>query len=328
MISWALSMVLNIITICSCYYLTVSTSYRHLVKKHNYGIFFLTLLLNVAIFCLLIWSSRHFANWFLSYTGIHPVKNKHFDNPMFNNYFMIFAEMIISYFALLCLPLASKFFRDQMRHQWRENDLKKKNLHLQMDFLKAQIHPHFLFNTLNNIYSLNLNAEQEKASEMISRLSSLLRYVLYKGNAEFISLQNEVAMIQDFINLEAIRSDNLKLTLRWPDEIDSDIYLPPFLLLPLVENAFKHGVNSQLDQSFIYIYLHISQREITLTVENSYDVDYREKNAGGLGLANLQLRLDYYYPQNYSLKTAEKNNCYFATLKLPCYARNTLPNRG
>jgi LytS/YehU family sensor histidine kinase len=186
-----------------------------------------------------------------------------------------------------------------------------------MDSLKAQIHPHFLFNTLNNIYSLNLDAETEKASQMISRLSSLLRYVLYKGKTEYIALMSEVEMLQDFIKLEAVRSDNLDLSLDISNHIDEQIYLPPFLLLPLVENAFKHGVNSQLNRSFIEINLSVNQEYIVLKVINSFDDDYREADTGGLGLSNLHKRLEYYYPEADALTTYEQDNRFTATLKIP-----------
>src|SRR5699024_913399 len=114
-------------------------------------------------------------------------------------------------------------------------NLEKENLRLQMEFLKAQIHPHFLFNTLNNIYAMTSSRKSEKASEMISGLSSLLRYVLYEGKEEFIPLEKEIALLKNFIALEAIRSDDLSLTVDFPESSLSTIKVPPFLLLPLIE---------------------------------------------------------------------------------------------
>lgn len=317
LVSFWVSMVMNVIIVSLSYYTTIATAYTYLVKKQRYGWFFLLLLLNLGFFCLILIGGRDLTNKLLPYLGVLHKPDYVMEEADVEKGIWFFAQMIISYFALLCLPVASKFFRDQLRQQQRERNLEKQNIQLQMDFLKAQIHPHFLFNTLNNIYSLSLNAQPEKASEMISRLSDLLRYVLYKGKKEYISLNDEVAMVRNFIDLEAIRSDNLDITTELPEPLDTDIFLPPFLLLPLVENAFKHGVNSQLDQSLIKIRLTISQDALLLEVENSFDQAYRKKNEGGFGLDSLRKRLEYYYLNDFSLTTKERKDHFIAILKLP-----------
>lgn len=316
-INWFISMCLNIVLISLSYYLTIRTSYYYLIKQRNYNLFFVTLVLNILFFGLVFSGSLFLKKEFLPYLGFKkPVLSEPSSLPQLG-YPMNIIRIIISYFALLSIPVAAKFFRDQLRHQKRENNLQKQNLQMQMDFLKAQIHPHFLFNTLNNIYSLNLNAEYEKASTMISRLSDLLRYVLYEGNREFIPMEEEIELIKNFIELEAIRSDSLKLILNFPFNIDPKIQLPPFLLLPLVENAFKHGVNSQFRDSFINIQLSLSPQHILLKVVNNFDEEYRNKNTGGLGLINLQKRLDYYYSGDFTLDIDEDYNRFIAILKIP-----------
>lgn len=312
-----LTMVINVIVISLSYYLIIATAYRFLVKKHQYGWFFLLLFLNIAFFCLILTGGKELSDKLLPYLHVSDRPDKAFEAFEMGKGLWSIAQMVISYFALLCLPVASKFFRDQFRYQQRGIALEKQNLQLQMDFLKAQIHPHFLFNTLNNIYSLNMNAQSDKASEMIFRLSDLLRYVLYKGNKEYISLNDEVKMIRNFIELEAIRSDSLDINTHLPDQCDSGLFLPPFLLLPLVENAFKHGVNSQLSQSYIDINLRVSSQYLILEVENNFDENYRKKNEGGIGQANLRKRLAYYYSDQFTFSIFEKNNLYKATLKLP-----------
>lgn len=229
--------------------------------------------------------------------------------------FLIF-QITISYFFYMFLPVCCKFLRDQLRMQKRESELKNKNIQLEMDFLKAQIHPHFLFNTLNNIYSLITHDENNKSAEMVSGLSSLLRYALYDGKTEFILLEKEIGMIKDFIGLEEVRSDDMHLDVKIPNNIPAAT-LPPFLLLPLIENAFKHGANSQLSQPCVKIEIDILNHQLWLQVKNSFDTEYRKENSGGLGLLNLKKRLDYYYQENYLLDTNEQNNIFIATLKLP-----------
>ncbi|HLR38518.1 MAG TPA: histidine kinase [Chitinophagaceae bacterium] len=231
---------------------------------------------------------------------------------------LVWIQMTISYFVLMAPPIGARIFRDQLRLQQHKNRLEKENMKLQMDFLKAQIHPHFLFNTLNNIYSLIAHHESEKSAEMVSGLSSLLRYALYEGKAEFISLEKEIEMLKDYIALEEARTDEIDLEIEIPSHSClSKIKLPPFLLLPLVENAFKHGVNSQFQKSSLKIKIEITPKSVHLFVQNNFDVEFRKKNEGGLGLLNLKKRLAYYYKDCHKLTTEEKENIFTATLKLP-----------
>ena len=151
---------------------------------------------------------------------------------------------------------------------------------------------------------------------MISGLSSLLRYALYDGKTEFILLEKEIGMIKDFIGLEEVRTDDMHLDVKMPGNIPA-VRIPPFLLLPLIENAFKHGANSQLSHPCVKIEIDIKTDQLWLQVKNSFDQEYRSKNSGGLGLLNLKKRLDYYYPDNYMLETDEQNKIFFATLKFP-----------
>jgi len=317
-VTFWVSMVINIIIIVSSAYLTFFTAYRLLVKRQRYLWFFVTLIAVVLLFCLMLGCGQFLSNWLIPRLGVTSCPPE-VDSAMRKMSHGVWGviQMVLSYFALLCLPVAAKFFRDQMRLQYRKNDLEKQNMQLQMDFLKAQIHPHFLFNTLNNIYSLTTNMDSAKASEVVFGLSSLLRYALYEGRSELIPLQKEVTMLQHFIDLEVIRSDDLQLTVDFPQQVDEQIKLPPFLLLPLVENAFKHGVNSQFDLSNVQIKLTVDAVKIELTVSNNFDKDYRRHNEGGIGLVNLRKRLDYYYGKNYTFETKEIGNQFIAHLILP-----------
>lgn len=316
-VAFWVSMTLNIIVVVFSTYLTLFTAYRFLVRRQKYLWFFLTLALAVLVFCVLLAMGQVLTMWVLPHLGVTSCPKLDSKISELGRGAWGIVQMVLSYFALLCLPVAAKFFRDQMRLQYHKNDLEKQNMQLQMDFLKAQIHPHFLFNTLNNIYSLTTNMDSAKASEVVFGLSSLLRYALYEGRSELISLQKEVSMLQHFIDLEVIRSDDIQLTVDFPQQIGEQIKLPPFLLLPLVENAFKHGVNSQFSLSNVQIKLAVNVTSIDLTVSNNFDRDYRRHNEGGIGLVNLRKRLDYYYPKNYTFETKEIGNQFIAHLILP-----------
>lgn len=316
-------LVANLLLMGVTYYLSIFLSYRSFFIKRKYirGLFYL-------IICIIIYIQLFY---FINYLAIRIAESYGRPLPPYTKsvatyinkgygYFMttpsLIFQLAISYFFYLFLPISCKFLRDQVRMQKKQSDLQKKNSQLEMDFLKAQIHPHFLFNTLNNIYSLITHNENKKSAEMVSGLSSLLRYALYDGKADFILLEKEIGMIKDFIGLEEVRTDNLHLDLKMPPNIPS-AKVPPFLLLPLIENAFKHGANAQLNHPCVKIEIDISDDQLCLQVRNSFDHEYRKENSGGLGLLNLKKRLDFYYQDNYSLETEEKDNIFIATLKLP-----------
>ncbi len=305
------------------YYLTIFLPYRNIFIKKRYmrGLFFV--IVCIIAYIQLFYFIETIAIGYFKRSG-HALPPNSQSIAIYIDkgyvYFMtlpiLVFQIAFSYFFYMFLPVCCKFLRDQMRMQKQQSELQKKNIQLEMDFLKAQIHPHFLFNTLNNIYSLVTHNENKKSAEMISGLSSLLRYALYDGKTEFILLEKEIRMVKDFIGLEEVRTDDMHLDVKMPGNIPAD-KIPPFLLLPLIENAFKHGANSQLSHPYVKIEIEISEHQLWLQVKNSFDPEYRRENSGGLGLLNLKKRLDYYYPDNYMLETDEQNNIFFATLKLP-----------
>jgi sensor histidine kinase YesM len=305
------------------FYLTILTAYRNIINEKKYLIGGLYLMMCIAVYINLFYLSE---NWILLLLkrwqcpvppyleGLSMYWQRGYVKFIASPVLII--QLAFSYFFYMFLPVSCKFLRDQMRLQKREAALQKQNIQLEMDFLKAQIHPHFLFNTLNNIYSLISHNEPKKSADMVSKLSSLLRYSLYDGKREFIPLEKEIGMLKDVIALEEVRSDDVLLTVDFPDVVPF-VKLPSFLLLPLVENAFKHGVNTQLDQSCVKIRLQTTEDDITLKVANTFDAEYRKKNVGGLGLLNLRRRLDHYYSSHYTLQIGEKEGLFTAILKLP-----------
>lgn len=317
------SLVGDVLLVCSIYYLTMVLSYRSIIIKKKYIQGLLYIIVCIIVYIHLFYFIEIIAFDLAEKSGhslppfaksLVPYLNKGYLH--FIAVPVLIFQLGVSYFLYMFLPVCCKFLRDQMRMQKSQVELQKKNIQLEMDFLKAQIHPHFLFNTLNNIYSLITQHENKKSAEMVSGLSSLLRYALYDGKTEFILLEKEVDMIKGFIGLEEVRADNMHLDLKFPSQIPST-KLPPFLLLPLVENAFKHGANSQLRDPCVKIEMEILEHHLWLQVKNCFDPEYRKKNSGGLGLLNLRKRLDYYYKGSYILETNEKNEIFTATLKLP-----------
>src|SRR5882762_10183122 len=170
--------------------------------------------------------------------------------------------------------------------------LEKEKVKAELQLLKAQVHPHFLFNTLNNIYSVAQKTSPE-ASDMILRLSDLLRYILYECNKPEVSLSQELKIINDYISLESIRySKNLDIHSRLPENTDN-VLIAPLLLLPLIENCFKHGTSKMLDQPWINIQADLKENMLDIKLINGKpDHDAPDKTHNGIGLSNVRKRLE------------------------------------
>ncbi len=189
---------------------------------------------------------------------------------------------------------------------------------VEIDYLRSQINPHFLTNTLNNIYSLSVT-DDKRNSDAILSLSSLLDYVLYEANQPTISLDSEVNFLTNFIELEKIRnSKRLQINFEIEGNIHGDI--PPMILITFVENAFKHSIGDLYANSFIKILLKVDGDKLYFEVENSKSdstTNKLRKTFGGIGLTNVKKRLLALHPESHSLVIQESANTYKVKLKIP-----------
>ena len=178
----------------------------------------------------------------------------------------------------------------------RNMQLQKENVESQLQLLKAQVHPHFLFNTLNNIYSHTQNTAPV-AARLVAGLSDMLRYILYESNQPLVTLQKELKMIQDYINLENIRYGNkLDLHIDIPEK-SNDLYIAPLLLLPLIENSFKHGTSDMLEQPWISFQVALDENRMQVKLMNGKAGREAEKqSSSGIGIGNVEKRLALLYP--------------------------------
>jgi two-component system, LytTR family, sensor kinase len=204
-----------------------------------------------------------------------------------------------------------------MEQQHVSEKLIKEKLAAQLELLKSQVQPHFIFNTLNNIYMLSLK-NSPQTSDMIYRLSALLSYMLYDAKEETIGIEKEVDYIKNYINLEKIRyGERLDVQLNVYNNVKG-VRVPPLLVLPLVENAFKHGVSRSLADSWVHIDISLKNKSLIFKVENSISEEKVQTNGfgNGLGLENLKKRLEILYPNTYELKTMQDECSYLAILRL------------
>jgi sensor histidine kinase YesM len=185
----------------------------------------------------------------------------------------------------------------------------------ELNYLKSQTNPHFLFNTLNNIYSLARD-KSDLAPESILRLSKILRFMLYETGGEFISIDQELKIINDYIALEKLRYDeSLHINFNYDIE-DMKQALPPLLLIPLVENAFKHGVSETREQPFVDIHLSVNARQLEFFVKNSTENFSDEQSVKeNIGLSNLRRQLELLY-KDFNLSVQQGESVFTASLKI------------
>ena len=196
--------------------------------------------------------------------------------------------------------------------------LAQENLETELKFLKSQIHPHFLFNTLNNLYALTLK-KSDKAPETVLRLSELLDFMLYDCNASKINLDKELHIVKSYIDLEELRyNDSVYIQFDITGET-TKIEIAPLLILPFVENCFKHGISEQTDKSWIKISLDVNDNLLTLLAENSRSNKSQEENNGykeGIGIENVRRRLQLLYPGKHKLEIKKDNHIHSVKLEL------------
>jgi two-component system LytT family sensor kinase len=209
----------------------------------------------------------------------------------------------------------TKLFFDytQLKYEGQKVQTEKKQAELL--FLKSQINPHFLFNTLNNIYSLS-QYQPQLVSESVLRLSKILRYLLYETSHEFITIDKEIKILTDYIDLEKLRY-NESVSIDFNSEIDNvSEMIPPLLLIPLVENAFKHGVSKVRGNKFVDVKCILQKRKLYFVVKNSSNpTSDHEEIKDNIGLANLRRRLELLY-KNFELVTEQKDSIFIAELTI------------
>lgn len=208
------------------------------------------------------------------------------------------------------INLSYRWFVQQTRIRQMENDHLKKELSL----LKNQINPHFLFNTLNNLYALALE-ESEHTPQVILKLSELMRYAVYECKEPFVSIEKEVNYLENYLLLQEIRQDEGS-QIHFVKKIQyTDVTIAPMILIVLLENAFKHGVESMPEGAYVRAELQVEETHIYFVVHNNYrEIDRTE--SGGMGLENVRKRLDLIYGSSYDLSTQDTKGSFTAELKI------------
>lgn len=224
----------------------------------------------------------------------------------------------LSTFLVAGLSTVGKMLYEWVSFQRERKKLERETLQSELKFLKNQINPHFLFNTLNNIYSLAL-LKSEATPEVILKLSEILRYMLYECNEQKVKLINEINYIKNYLDLEKLRQkDDVMIEFKSEGEAGEQS-ISPMLFTPFLENAFKHGINKVIKDACVMVYLKVDDEMLFFSVQNTkpeFEPESITKKQGGIGLANVRKRLELLYPGNYSLEIQNTLSKYTIELSL------------
>jgi hypothetical protein len=276
-------------------------------KKH------LRFLTSVVVFLLFLECFLHLVDWWASINPMVSEKARQsskqlFLNPPFPR------QMIALTITELLILTGLGYFVKKTEDEIKLRILKEQHTQLQLDYLKAQLHPHFFFNTLNNIYSLSLDASSETAPT-VAKLADLMRYIIYEGSKKAVPLEREIAFLRNYIALEKIRHTKTKDIHFCPNGKVNGTMIEPLLLIPLVENGFKHGLANSLGNAWLHIDLNVNKEQLCLQVRNSKSGQH-SPHEGGMGLQNIRQRLQLLYPGRHLLQIKEDDATFSAILQL------------
>lgn len=282
---------------------------KRLFYKKHYFQFVVFLVTSIYLFSV---SNRVFAIY---------IAEPFFSNEPQDDLLSIFTDLDYL-FCYYVIPIATAsfvfvsvaFMFDLRNEKQYSVEILKEKAELELKALKTQLNPHFLFNTLNNIYSLSI-IDSEKTSESISRLSNILDYILYKGHNKLISISDELKVIHDYIELEKLRYDS-RLELIITEQIKNQNFVPPLLFLSLVENAFKHGAGSISGNIFISVFIETNAVKTVFKVENSF-VPKEINNEKSMGLKIIQEQLKIIYGNLSSYLVKNEDNRFIVEIIIP-----------
>jgi hypothetical protein len=265
---------------------------------------YLYLIVGVAILLLLTIAFTYYKfywyyNPLLAYFEIPPYTGtKEF------TFYCIWTQVVFNCPTVAGLAAGLKLFKYYYLKEKEIEQVAKEKAKAELQLLKSQVHPHFLFNTLNNIYYFTLT-NLKQAPAMIMKLSGLLRYMLSECNLSAVPLQKELNMIQDYMALEKIRyGDPLNMKIEMEGDVSNKL-IAPLLLIPFVENSFKHGTSKMLAHPWVNLLIRIEENILIFTIRNSRPENNPASTHNGIGLANVMKRLQLLYPDNHTLHITE-----------------------
>ncbi|NIG54768.1 sensor histidine kinase [Chitinophaga sp. Cy-1792] len=287
-----------------------------ILQKKSYVVLFLS---TVLYFFLV----PKYVNWLVSYlflqAGSGPDTTSYFQHQYDLFHHLAMSRKIMAQFLLtdMLAFISVMFLRFAMKNEYHRHKLENDNLTLQLGALKAQLHPHFLFNTLNSIYGMSLTGAKETPA-FILRLSDMMRYILYDCSQHHVPIEKDIAFIRDYLEMEKKRYPEANIDFRIHQEEIPHLNIVPLLTIPFLENAFKHGAHRVQQNAYIRGELHFVSNKLCFTLNNTaLTVTPMQKSQyGGVGIENVRKRLDLYYPGQYQLMIREDDQQYTVALEI------------
>lgn len=298
-----LKQVINLAFYAAMVYFNIYYLIPNFFKEKKYPAYFILLLLFVVIITPIYSSLLYVAAFEDPFQKAELLKLK--------NYYYIFNIFIIGASTVFVI------IKDWVIQKREKRELENRNIQSELNFLKSQINPHFLFNTLNSLYALTLKKD-DKAPDVVVKLSEMMRYMLYECNEKFVPLEKELLYLQNYIALEQLRQpDRIKITFNIHGE-PGELKIAPLILISFLENAFKHGVSKSVGKGFVAVDFTISDECFEFIIENSKPEQIKAKDDvhGGIGLLNARKRLDLIYPGQYTLDINDSANVFCINLKI------------
>jgi LytS/YehU family sensor histidine kinase len=273
--------------------------YKHNQKKYLLSSLAVVFLLSILIFSIDVFFLPDFKN------------PDHEKPPAIFILLRIFTTLGFSYFVSTSISLmghAAKF-------QEKEKLLTEEKLQTELKLLKAQINPHFIFNALNNIYSLTF-LKSENAPDSILKLSEMLRYVFYDCSKDKVQLSSEMKYVENFISFQQMKSEH-EQNIQLNSEVDSlNFEIAPMLIIPFIENAFKYSRIEEIEEAYVQMSFIKEDEILKLYIENSVPEENKVGSGSGMGIKNVEHRLQILYPQNHKLEVTEENDKFIVSLEI------------
>jgi hypothetical protein len=281
-----------------------------LFRLRKFLLFFLFFAVLTLSFSLLIPLLNHYLFFGLFYPRV-------FEPTPWFNWRLIPQNLILLWLPYFIISIKT-FFVNWFLAEQDKLIIENKRLLAEIQLMKIKLHPHFLFNTLNNIYAMS-KTNCKNTSEYIMKLSEIYRIMLYECNNDFYKVNEELLLIRNYIELEKIRYDErLKLELTIPELVEEELMIPPLLFFTFIENSFKHGCSQDVGNPYVKIDIQLSNDFLEFRSENSVpDHKISQKANGGFGLENTRKRLELIFENEYIFKNENINNHYVVYLKIP-----------
>jgi two-component system, LytTR family, sensor kinase len=287
-------------------YFNIYVLFNNLLRQKQYVSYVIAVVLTILLTSLV---------WMLT---IYAVNNNYFGslkNPWDQKFFL---PMILSVSYTMAITMSLKMVKQWYERERVTQHLERINMETELKYLKSQINPHFLFNSLNSLYALTL-AKSEKAPELVLKLSEILRYVLYEGGEKWVSLEKEISYLKSYLDLEQIRNgDRLSIDFQILGDVKGK-NVAPMLFLTFLENSFKHGIRQKTSAGYVKLEMTIDEMELDFCIKNSKPINKNGKKingVGGIGLENIRKRLNLLYPQKHVLEIQDEDDEYEVNLHL------------